>query len=104
MSPTHLTPGACAVKSRATSSATACSGSPAMVVRLYGFGCSCHEIQFPHQLVTDVFAGANQLGVDAPIPIGAVERVEQRLDLDPEFLAAFVGRAGRARVRLVVAA
>jgi hypothetical protein len=38
MSPTRLAPGRSAVKSRATTSGAACSGSPGIVVRLYGFG------------------------------------------------------------------
>jgi hypothetical protein len=43
-----------------------------------------------------MLAGAEEFGVDAAIPVGAAERLEQRPDLVREQLAAPSGGAGPA--------
>jgi hypothetical protein len=70
-----------------------------------GPGLHCYQAQLAHQLadqlVTDLLTGPHQLGVDAPVAIGATELIEHLGDLGLELFAALFARARSAVAPLI---
>src|SRR5664279_4274151 len=84
MSPTSLTPGAGAVKSRATRSGTAVASPGVVVVGRNGLGWQGIQAQAAHHRPDQLRAAGHlseyQLGVDTSVTVGAVGVLEDRSD------------------------
>ena len=106
MSPTIFAPGVSAVKSRFTRSgigpAWPWRGGGPPRPRLAG-----HQAQLPHQgadqLQPGAHAPAGQLGVHAPVPVGAIGIIECLPDYELQLFPAFRRCAFRPRPPFIIA-
>ena len=97
ISPTIFSPGFSAEKSRLTRSDSGWPGPCSVSDARHGLGWHGSQLQLAHQLADELLArllaAADQRGVQAPIAVFLVVRLEQRLDLQlGVFPAAFLSR------------